>query len=104
MSTGTGFINFLSDGLMHIPGITLRKMFWEYALYKDGVVVWLICDDTFFLKITPSTKELLWENYQTGLPYPKAKPQFMLDEWIIEDKELIQRLIENCKDDVAKKR
>lgn len=78
-------------------------MFGEYAMYKDGVVVGLICDDTFFLKITPNTTKILSENYPTWLPYPKAKPQFQIDEWIIEDKDMIQNLIENCKRDVEKK-
>ncbi len=34
-----------------------RKMFGEYALYVDGKVVALVCDDHLFVKLTePGTK------------------------------------------------
>lgn len=102
MATWKWFIEYLSDCLLWVSGIRFKYMFWEYALYKDGIVVWLICDDTFFIKITPGTIKILWENYQKWIPYTKAKPQFQLDEWIIEDKDEIRNLIEACQKDLEK--
>ena len=100
MSSSKWYIEYLSDCLIWLTGIRFKYMFWEYAIYKDNVVIWLICDDIFFIKITTGTKEILWENYQTWIPYPKAKPQFQLDESIIEDKELLRNIIEACRNDL----
>lgn len=102
MATSKWFIDYLSDCLLWIPGIKFKYMFWEYALYKDGIVVGLICDDTFFIKMTPGTTKILWENYQKWQPYPKAKFQFELGEDIIEDKDKLRILIEVCALDLQK--
>ena len=39
--------------------LTFRKMFGEYALYVDGKVVALICDDQLFLKATAEGRAYL---------------------------------------------
>jgi TfoX/Sxy family transcriptional regulator of competence genes len=66
-----------------IPGATVRKMFGEYALYLDGRVVALICDDTLFLKDLPEARALL-PDAETGAPYPGAKPHLIADRWLDE--------------------
>lgn len=66
-----------------IPGATARRMFGEYALYLDGRVVALICDDTLFLKDLPEARALL-EGAGTGLPYPGARPHLVADRWLDE--------------------
>ncbi|GAB1479408.1 TfoX/Sxy family protein [Paracoccaceae bacterium] len=66
-----------------IPGATARKMFGEYALYLEGRVVALICDDTLFLKDLPEARALLPDAY-TGTPYPGAKPHLIADPWLDE--------------------
>ncbi len=101
MSTSKSFITFFEDCLSHISGIKTKAMFGEYALYKDGKVVWLICDDTFFLKITPNTTTILWEIHPTGFPYPWAKPQYIIEEDILEDREKTKELIEKCAENIA---
>lgn len=54
-------------------------MFGEYALYADGKVVALICDDRLFVKILPASEAL--ENVcEKGLPYPGAKPHYLVEE------------------------
>ena len=60
-----------------------RKMFGEYALYLDGKVVALVCDDQLFLKPTPGR----WPCCPTARPappYPGAKLIFSSTElWMI---------------------
>ena len=66
-----------------IPGATVRKMFGEYALYLEGRVVALICDDTLFLKDLPEARALL-PDAGTGSPYPGAKLHLIADPWLDE--------------------
>jgi len=93
MSTSPWYIEFLKDCFSPVSGVFFRAMFGEYAYYKDGKVVGLICDDTCYIKITPSSDEILWEDRQKGSPYPWAKPQYILPEEILENRELLQELI-----------
>jgi TfoX/Sxy family transcriptional regulator of competence genes len=58
--------------------ISFRKMFGEYALYVDGKVVALICDDQLFLKPTPAGLQLLGEVVEAP-PYPSAKNYYLLE-------------------------
>lgn len=58
---------------------TARKMFGEYALYADGKVVALVCDNTLFVKITPQSSELE-DVCEKGPPYPGAKDYYVVEE------------------------
>lgn len=58
-------------------GVTARKMFGEYCLYRDGKVVGLVCDDTVFVKPTPAGRELM-PDAKDGPPYKGAKPQMIV--------------------------
>lgn len=70
-----------------IPGATVRKMFGEYALYMDGRVVGLICDDTLFLKDLPAARALL-PDAGTASPYPGGRPHLIADPWLDEPETL----------------
>ena len=71
MSTRKETIASLLD-LIPLP-VTAKAMFGEYALYLDGKVVALICDDTLFVQDLPASRAHLGEA-PTGAPYPGAKP------------------------------
>jgi TfoX/Sxy family transcriptional regulator of competence genes len=71
--------------------VTVRKMFGEFAVYCEGRVVGLICDNQFFLKPTEAGRELLAE-LTWGQPYPGAKPYFLLDSEL-ENPRRMQELI-----------
>lgn len=103
MSTSKSYIAFIQDCLCDIPNIRVKAMFGEYALYKDGWVIGLICDDTFFLKITKSTQEILWENHPTWEPYKWAKVQFILEDDILEDREKMEVLLKKCREEIQVK-
>lgn len=71
MGTRADTIAHLLDALAPLP-LTARKMFGEYALYLDGKVVALVCDDQLYLKPTPGATVALPDS-PTGFPYPGAK-------------------------------
>ena len=58
----------------------MRKMFGEHAIYCDGKVVALICDDQLFVKKTVAAATMLGDKAEEGLPYPGAKPYFIVSE------------------------
>ena len=57
--------------------LTFRKIFGEYALYVDGKVVALICDDQLFLKATAEGRAYLGVVVEAP-PYPGAKNHFQI--------------------------
>ena len=78
MATRPDTVAHLLDMLSDLP-LTFRKMFGEYALYLDGRVVALVCDDQLFLKPTPAAQAAL-PGCATGCPYPGAKPHLLVTE------------------------
>jgi TfoX/Sxy family transcriptional regulator of competence genes len=102
MSTTKNFMEYVVDQLDSSPLVHTRAMFGEYALYYDETVVALICDNTVFLKINSGTEEILGDGYTKGLAYPTSKDFYVLDEDILEDKELFMKLMKSCAEEVKK--
>ncbi|WP_374646312.1 TfoX/Sxy family protein [Tabrizicola sp.] len=78
MGTRADTIAHLLDALAPLP-LAARKMFGEYALYLDGKVVALVCDDLLYLKPTPGAKAAL-PGHATGHPYPGAKLHLLVTD------------------------
>jgi DNA transformation protein and related proteins len=93
MGTSASTIDFLLDQLSGLAGVSARKMFGEYALYFDGKVVGLVCDDQLFVKITPAGKEMLGPRYREGEAYPGAKPSMLIDADGLEDADWLCELV-----------
>ena len=71
--------------------LSWRKMFGEYALYLDGKVVALVCDNHLFVKPTPAGRAWLPDAREAS-PYPGAKPHLLLEDEV-EDRERLARLL-----------
>jgi TfoX/Sxy family transcriptional regulator of competence genes len=79
MATQKETIDFILGKLRHTEQFSARAMFGEYALYADGKVVALVCDDRLYVKILPASKDL--ESLcEKGEPYPGAKPHYIVEE------------------------
>jgi TfoX/Sxy family transcriptional regulator of competence genes len=78
MSSRPETVAHLLDTLLPLP-LTARKMFGEYALYLDGKVVALVCDDLLYLKPTPGAEAAL-PGCPTGHPYPGAKLHLLVTD------------------------
>ncbi len=79
MSTQPSTIDFILSKLHDPERFTTRKMFGEYALYADGVVVALVCDDQLYVKIVPASVSLS-DQCEQDSPYPGAKPYYLVEE------------------------
>lgn len=78
MATQAQTIDHLLETLAPLP-LSARKMFGEYALYLDGKVVALVCDDQLFLKPTAGAVAAL-PGCPTGHPYPGAKLHLLVTD------------------------
>ena len=58
MATQKETVEFILGKLGDRGRFSVRAMFGEYALYADGKVVALVCDDLFYVKILPASNEL----------------------------------------------
>ena len=77
MASSVGTVQFICDQAGLGKRLTFRRMFGEYALYLDGKVVALICDDQLFLKPTPEGRAYLGDVSEAA-PFPGAKNFFLL--------------------------
>ena len=89
MSTKRSTVDFIIDQLSSLRGARARAMFGEYALYFDGKVVGLICDDQLFIKKTAAGEELIAERFEEAPAYPGAKPSMLVSEDVLDNRELL---------------
>ena len=52
MASNTDFVQYIADQCSGAGDIVTKKMFGDYAIYCDGKIFGLICDDCFFVKPT----------------------------------------------------
>jgi TfoX/Sxy family transcriptional regulator of competence genes len=78
MASDPGFVEFVCEQVRGAGRITHRRMFGEYALYCDGKVVALVCDNQLFLKPTRAGGVLLGR-VREAPPYPGARMYFLID-------------------------
>ena len=91
MATDAGYAKYVCDQLHAAGGISARKMFGEYGLYRHGKIVALIADNQLFVKPTPAGEAVLGTPTY-GPPYPGAKPFFNVSD-LLDDPEWLVRLI-----------
>jgi TfoX/Sxy family transcriptional regulator of competence genes len=91
MSSDRSFIDFLVDQMGNAGLISQKKMFGEYAIYCNGRVVALVCDNQLFVKPTDSGRKYIGEPVEAP-PYAGAKPHFLIEDGF-EDRDWVSGLI-----------
>lgn len=91
MSSDLGFVEFVVDQMENAGIVTYRKMFGEYAVYCNGKVVALICDNQLFIKPTEGGRSFIG-NVIEAPPYPGAKMSFLIEDKL-EDREWLSHLV-----------
>lgn len=79
MSSDQSFVEFIVEQVEGAGVVTYRKMFGEYAIYVDGKVVGLVCDNQLFVKPTEGGRAFIGSVVEAP-PYPGAKPSFLIDD------------------------
>jgi TfoX/Sxy family transcriptional regulator of competence genes len=90
MASDPDFIQYITEQLSGVYGLSHREMFGEYALYMGRKVVALVCDNQLFLKPTAAARALLPHPTEAP-PYPGAKPYLLIDS-ALDDRELLAEL------------
>jgi DNA transformation protein len=79
MASDLSFMNYVVDQIGAAGQVSFRKMFGEYAVYCDGKVVALVCDNQFYLKPTAGGRAVLGSVTEAS-PYPGAKLYWLMAE------------------------
>lgn len=79
MATEPEFAQFITDQLSDLGNITTRRMFGEYALYSDGKVVGLICDNQLFVKPTEKGRAFIGDPVMAPA-FNGAKPSYLIED------------------------
>lgn len=87
MASSLDYLEYVLDLLREVNGITYKKMMGEFMLYKDGLLFGGVYDNRFLIK---KTKSLEGKGLREQIPYPSAKPMFLVD---IEDPREIEELL-----------
>lgn len=101
MSSSQSFVEFILEQIENAGTVTYRKMFGEYAIYGDGKVVALVCDDQLFVKPTVAGRAFIEESGAvTEAPaYPGAKNSFLIEDRL-EDRAWLSGLIRITRDEL----
>lgn len=91
MASNKDFVEFIVDQIKDAGVVTYRKMFGEYAIYSDGKVVALVCDNRLFVKPTEGGRSFVGD-IEEAPAYPGAKPSFLIEDQL-EDREWLSELI-----------
>lgn len=91
MASDKSFVEFIADQIENVGQITFKQMFGEYALYCDGKIVGLVCDNQLFIKPTEGGRAFIGDVVEAPA-YPGAKPSFLIDARV-EDRQWISNLI-----------
>ncbi len=79
MSTRRETTDFILEQLGQPKHFSVRAMFGEYALYANGKVVGLICNDQLYVKILPES-EVLENICEKDEAYPGSKKFYVVEE------------------------
>lgn len=91
MATSPDTVQYICDQAGLGQRLAHRRMFGEYALYLDGKVVALVCDNQLFLKATPEGRACLGEVTE-GVPFPGARNFFLLSHELDDPERLREAL------------
>lgn len=90
MASHADFVNYVAEQLQEAGEIRSRKMFGEYGLFCNRVFFGVICDDQFFVKITPQG-EAAFPDLPKAPSHEGARDSFLLED--VEDQEKITELV-----------
>ena len=91
LASDLSFAEFVRDQARDAGQVTFKKMFGEYAIYYDGKVVALVCDNQLFIKPTVRGRATIGDVVEAS-PFPGAKAYFLIGEQL-DDRQCIARII-----------
>ena len=92
MASNQSTVDYIVEQVARAGAVAGRKVFGEYALFCDGKMVALICDDQLFMKPTVAGRSHI-VGVTEKPPYKGAKPYYWIsgDQW--EDSDWLTELV-----------
>lgn len=91
MASDPEFIEYACDQLGAAGTVSYRRMFGEAALYLEGKVIALVCDNQLFVKPTTAGHRFIGQPTEAP-PYPGAKMHFLIEDRL-DDRDWLAALI-----------
>lgn len=89
MATKRSYLDFITDQLSGLDGISFRPMMGEYILYFRGKIIGGLYDDRLLVKPVGVARALM-PKASLELPYEGAKEMLLVDN--VDDREFLQEL------------
>lgn len=89
MPSNPDYIEFVCEQIRATGNIRYRKMFGEYMIYLNDKPLFLVCDNTVYVKMFDEIKELM-HDASKGYPYTGAREHYILD---IDNREFCETII-----------
>ncbi len=78
MSTDRAFVDYLLELLEPLPGVTAKRMFGGYGLFRAGLMFGLVADSTLYFKVDDANRAHFTERELLPFTYEaKGKPMTM---------------------------
>ena len=97
MSSTKNYRDFILDELSSLDSIKFKSMMGEYLLYYNDTLFGGIYDDRLLVKITDNNQKYQMEKV---IPYPNAKPMFLVDD--VDNPEKIKEIVLDTYNDLVK--
>ena len=101
MAADKGYLEYITEQLSSLDGLSYRAMMGEYIIYYKGRIVGGIYDDRLLVKQTAAAERLM-PNAPRELPYEGGKPMLLVEN--VDDSDFLCRLIEEMYDGLPEPR
>lgn len=91
MASEDSFVSYVLEQIGPLESLQCKKMFGEHAIYLEGKIVALICDNRLFVKPSKGGQEIIGD-VPMDSPYPGAKACYCIEEQL-ENSELLVSLL-----------
>lgn len=92
MATTVDYIEYVCEQMPKEYSVRYKKMFGEYMVYINDKPMFLVCDNTVYVKKLDVLKDIM-RNADIGVPYNGAKEHYIVD---IEDHEIIYSVVKTA--------
>ncbi|MFV0314959.1 MAG: TfoX/Sxy family protein [Anaerotignum sp.] len=95
MACTEAYIVYVCEQINGVGAVRYKKMFGEYMIYANDKPIFLVCDNTVYVKNIEDIRDIMIANHANlGMPYPGAKEHFILDVENVELSKEIASMLE----------
>ena len=96
MASTPEYMEYIAGQLKEAGGVTYKKLFGEYGLWREGKFFGTVEDNQLYIKVTKASHALLPEAVPVA-PHGGTPGMYLVEE--LEDKEFLAKLVrETCRE------